>query len=389
MEISTLNEILFEAISKASKITTKNPQIPVLEYVFLELTDSSTLRVVANNLDILYIQDVFVKSLSTPFKKASICVSGGLILSYLSLFDKNEQVKMVLSDKGVVLQIKDQKSTISGVSAADYPKSGIDVDINPNSAEDNSSKITIPSDTLIRGIQSVSFAAAITSIKPELSCILMSVNGPDMIFVATDGFRLAEKRFSLADKHSFPQTSENTNLDDFKQVLVPSKIFQDCLKIVPNEVELKISIRKGCLYINLADSLISLRIITGTYPNYQAIIPKDFITHVEISSTDFLSGLKASNLFSDDFNYVKLDIQDAELFLNAKNSAVGESTFKAGIKKTGENISQSYNHRYLSDFVGKVRDEVITMDISGKATPTILKVKNDASYLCLVMPMNK
>ncbi len=389
MEISTLNEILFEAISKAAKITTKNPQIPVLEYVFLELTDDSTLRVVANNLDILYIQDIFVKKLSPEYKKQSICVSGGLILSYLSLFDKTEQVKITLSDKGLILNIRDQKSTISGVSAADYPRSGIDVDINSSNPEDSQGRITIPSDTLIRGIQSVSFAAAITSIKPELSCIMMSIGATDMVFVATDGFRLAEKRFLLSDKQSFPQTTDSTSVEDFKQVLVPAKIFQDCLKIVPSEVELKISIRKGCLYINLADSLVSLRTISGSYPNYQAIIPKEFIGHVEIGSGDFLSGLKASNIFSDEFNYVKLDIQDNQLLLNAKNSSVGESVFKADIKKTGENISQSYNHRYLSDFVGKIRDEVITLDISGKATPTILKVKNDASYLCLVMPMNK
>ncbi|MEN9604795.1 MAG: hypothetical protein RJB39_480 [Candidatus Parcubacteria bacterium] len=389
MEISTLNEILFEAISKASKITTKNPQIPVLEYVFLELTDNSTLRVVANNLDILYIQDVFVKTLNTEYKKTSICVSGGLILSYLGLFDKSEQVRLTISDKSIVLNIKDQKSTISGVSAADYPKNSINTDVNPHNEEENQGNIIIPSDTLIKGIQSVSFSAAITSIKPELSCIMMSINEGNMLFAATDGFRLAEKRFSIADKHSFPQGTTTTNLEDFKQVLVPAKIFQDCLKIVPNEVELKISIRKGCLCINLADSLISLRIINGSYPNYQAFIPKDFITQVEVGSADFLNGLKASNLFSDDFNYVKLDIQDSQMLLNSKNTKIGESTYKADVKKKGEDISQSYNHRYLSDFVGKVRDEVITLDISGKATPTVLKVKNDASYLYIVMPMNK
>lgn len=383
MEISTLNEILFEAISKASKITTKNPQIPVLEYVYLELTDATTLKVIANNLDILYTQDVFVKNLSTAFKKTSICVSGGLILSYLSLFDKNEQVKITFSDKNLVFQVKDQKSTIAGVSAVDYPKSGIDT------TEEGGVKITISSDVFIKGIQSVSFAAAITSIKPELSCILMSVNAPDLVFVATDGFRLAEKRFSLADKHSFPQTSENLNLEEFKQVLVPAKIFQDSLKIIPHEVELKVYIRKGCLYINLGDSLISLRMISGLYPNYQAIIPKEFVTHLEVGSDDLVNGLKASNIFSDEFNYVKLDVLDDSLLLSAKNSAVGESVYKIESKKSGENINQSYNHRYLSDFAGKIRDEVITMDISGKATPAILKIKADNSYLYLVMPMNK
>ncbi len=388
MEISTVNEIFFEAIAKASKITTKNPQIPVLEYVFLELIDDSTLRVVANNLDILYIQDVFVKNLSQQFKKVSICVSGGLILSYLGLFDKQEHIKITLSDKGIVLNVKNQRSSISGVSSAEYPKNSLDFDVDSVDKDDNQSIIML-SDTLIKGIQSVSFAAAITSIKPELSCILTTIQDTDMLFVATDGFRLAEKRFSLSDKHSFPQCGTGYNVDDFKQVLVPAKIFQDSLKIIPSEVEIKVFIRKGCLFVKLADSLLSIRTISGSYPNYNAIIPKEFTTNVEVESIDLLNGLKASNIFSDDFNYVKLDIQDGELALSAKNSAVGESVFRIDVKKSGENISQSYNHRYLSDFVGKVRDSTIAVNISGKSTPTILKVKGDQSYLYLVMPMNK
>jgi DNA polymerase-3 subunit beta len=386
MEISTIHEILFEAISKASKITIKNPQIPVLEYVLLELLDASTLRVTANNLDILYIQDIFVKTLSSEFKKQSVCVAGGLVLSYLSLFNKNDQIHLTISEKGLILNINGQKSTINGVSSTDYPKNNVEEGVQDG---ENTGKIIIDSDVLIKGVQSVSFAAAITSIKPELSCIMMSIVNQEMIFVATDGFRLAEKRCSLPKEVNSPLQGNTSNLDDFKQVLVPARIFQDCLKIIPNEVELRLSIKKGALHINMAESLISLRIISGSYPNYQAILPKEFITTIEIGSDDFLNGLKASNIFSDEFNYVKLDVEGETLLLNSKNSKLGESVFKKNTKKTGENISQSYNHRYLSDFIGKIKDEVVILNISGKSTPSILKIKGDQNYTYLVMPMNK
>ncbi len=385
MEITTVNSIFFEAVSKASKITTKNPQIPVLEYVLLELVDENTLRVTANNLDIFYIQDVFVKSLKDSFKKQSICISGNLILSYLGLFTKESEVKIQFSEKGIVLEINGQKSTINGVSSAEYPKNNDILDKNI----EKEPGIKVSSDVFIQGIQSVSFAAAITSIKPELSCVLMSVSSESMTFAATDGFRLAEKRFLVSKLSDSQLDIKTSNLDDFKQVLVPSKIFQDVLKVIPPEVELELSIKKGSLYIYLPEGILIVRMISGAYPNYQAIIPKNFITHVEVSTSDILHGLKASNLFSDEFNYVKLDIQESLLILNSKNAKVGESLFKKDILKTGENISQSYNHRYLSDFVGKIKEDVVTIDISGKATPTIMKIKNDESYTYLVMPMNK
>ncbi len=387
MEITTVNEILFEAISKASKITTKNPQIPVLEYILLDLVDDSTLRVTANNLDILYIQDVFVKTTENTFKKQSICVSGGLIMSYLGLFNKEDQVKIGFSEKSLVFSINNQKSTINGVSATDYPKT-LEIQNSLKETSD-SEKVTISSDLLIQGIQAVSFAAAVTSIKPELSCVMMSVSNEAVVFVATDAFRLAEKRFSVSNADKSQVRINSANVDGFKQILIPSKIIQDCLKIISPGIELQLSIQKGTLCINIPDSIISLRIISGSYPNYQAIFPKAFVTNIEIFSSDFISGIKASNLFSDEFNYVKLDIQDSSIILNSKNSNVGESVFKKDIKKQGENISQSYNHRYLSDFVNRIKDDLITIDISGKSTPTILRVKNDPSYTYLVMPMNK
>lgn len=385
MEITTVNSIFFEAISKASKITTKNPQIPVLEYVLLEIIDETTLRVTANNLDIFYIQDVFIKSSKETFKKQSICVSGNLILSYLGLFNKESEVKIYISEKNIILEINNQKSTINGVSSADYPKNS---EILAKNTE-NEGFIKISSDVLIQGIQAVSFSAAITSIKPELSCVLMSVTSDVVTFAATDGFRLAEKRFLLSKMSDLQVDIKTSNLEDFRQVLVPSKIFQDVLKVIPLEVELQIFIKKGSLYIHLPEGVLIVRMISGAYPNYQAIIPKNFVTHVEVSTFDILHGLKASNLFSDEFNYVKLDIQENSLVLNSKNAKIGESLFKKEIKKTGEDISQSYNHRYLSDFIGKIKDDYITIDISGKATPTIIKVKNDDSYTYLVMPMNK
>lgn len=384
MHIETINEILTEAISKASKIAIKNPQSPILEYVHLEIIDTSTVCISGYNLDTYISQQVFVKVKNFDTnKKVSICVQGVLILSFLALFDKNEKVEMEINDNNLKLYVMNQESVIRCVSALEYPKAPV-YSAQAESGVNGSVSLKLSSETIIDGIQSVSFASAVTSIKPELSCVLISLQEDVLVFVATDGFRLAEKKIPLKGIDL-----KGGEFDVFKQVLIPSKIWQDCLKVLPANVSVSISIQKGLCFVEYPEGTIVLRTISGSYPNYKAILPSVFVTNVEIDSHDFLQGLKVSHIFSDEFNYVKLDIQDSVLVLNSKNSKVGESVSKKDILKKGENISQSYNHRYLSDFVSKVKDGVIMFDISGKATPSILRIKGDLTYVYMVMPMNK
>jgi DNA polymerase-3 subunit beta len=384
MSIETINEILAEAIGKASKIAVRNPQTPILEYVHLEVIDASTVRISGYNLDTYVSQEVFVKTKDFDEKrKASICVQGTLILSFLALFGKNEKVELEITDSNIKIIVAGQESTIRSVSAAEYPKAPVSEFSGENDI-DAAHTLKLSSETIIEGVQAVSFASAITSIKPELSCIFMSLQDDVLVFVATDGFRLAEKKVLLKGVDS-----KASDLEFFKQILIPAKIWQDCLKVLPSNVSVSMSVQKGMCFIQYPEGTISLRTISGLYPNYKNILPNAFVTNIEIDTDAFLQGLKLSHLFSDEFNYVKLDIADNSLLLNSKNSKIGESNSKKDIKKKGENISQSYNHRYLSDFVSKVKGDTITFDISGKATPSILKVKGDTTYTYLVMPMNK
>lgn len=382
MQIETINEIFTEAVSKATKLATKNPQNLILEYIQIELVDESTMEISGYNLDTYIKQQVFVKSdsTSTSFKKTSVCVQGTLILSFLALFNKEEKISLNINENNLKIIVNNQESNIRCVSSLEYPKSPI-LDKNDNNI---AQPLKISSEVIVEGIQAVSFAAAITSIKPELSCIFTTLQDESLIFVATDGFRLAEKKIQLKGLDLKEQ-----DLEIFKQILIPAKVWQDCLKVLPSNISVSISIQKGLCFIEYAEGYIVLRTISGLYPNYKAILPNSFITNVEIDTQSFLQGLKVSHIFSDEFNYVKLDINENTLSLSSKNNKIGDSLSKKDIVKKGENISQSYNHRYLSDFISKVKGDYITFDISGKSTPSILKVKGDSSYMYLVMPMNK
>ncbi len=375
MKIETINELLIDVIGKAAKITTRNPNQPVLENILFEITDESTLRITSYNLDIFYKQDIFIKTISEG-KNKKICINPNLLLSYLNLFNKNENVIIEILENSIKIKVKNQESNMQIVFANTYP------DIKNFNLSQSENSLIINSDILIDGIQSVSFAAAISSIKPELSCVLMSYEGDVFSFVATDGFRLVEKR-KIINKDNIK------NIDDFKQILIPAKTLNDLLKVIYPNISISIFLEKGLFCIKTTESLLCVRTVSGLYPNYKAIIPNKFITEIEMSTEDILNALKASNIFSDDFNYVKIDIGDKEIDFYSKNNKIGESFSKQEIFKKGESLSQNYNHKYLSDFLNKIKSDKISIEISGKTTPTVIKPFGDNSYVYMVMPMNK
>jgi DNA polymerase-3 subunit beta len=273
-------------------------------------------------------------------------------------------------------KIKNQESSMQTVSSVTYP------DVSNFNIEKGENGLVINSDIFIDGVQSVSFAAAISSIKPELSCVLMSYEDEVFNFVATDGFRLVERK-KIIHKDSVK------NIDDFKQILISAKTLNDLLKIIYPNVTISIFLEKGLFCIKTSDSLLCVRTVSGLYPNYKAIMPVTFVTELSMATDDITAALKASNIFSDDFNYVKIDIHDTYMDFYSKNSKIGESFSKKDIFKKGESITQNYNHKYLSDFINKVKTDKITIEISGKTTPTIIKPQGDSGYAYMVMPMNK
>ena len=375
MKIETVNELLIDVVGKASKISNKNPNQPILENILFEVTDESTLRITSYNLDIFYTQDIFIKTKEAG-KIKKICVNPHLLLSYLNLFNKGENVTIEITENSIKIRIKDQESNIQTVSSATYP------DTNNFNMENIENSLTINSDILIDGIQSVSFAAAISSIKPELSCVLMSYEDEVFHFVATDGFRLVEKRKVI-------NKDDVKNIDDFKQILISAKTLNDLLKIIYPNITVSVFLEKGLFCIKTSDSLLCVRTVSGLYPNYKAIIPTTFTTEIEMDTEDIIAALKASNIFSDDFNYVKVDINDTNIDFYSKNNKIGESFSKKEVVKKGESLTQNYNHKYLSDFLNKIKTDKITIEISGKTTPTVIKPKGDNSYVYMVMPMNK
>lgn len=366
MKIEAIKEQLEEALLKANKIAGRNPSLPVLSGFYLDAKDNM-LQIKATNLDLGI-------SLNLPVKvnePGIIAVPAQIITSFVSSLSNDRNI--TLNTKAQVLEIKTKttKTNIKTIPSDDFP-------LIPEIGDDNN--FTIPARDFVFGIRSVIYAAAIGSIKPELSSISITHEGEHLIFAATDSFRLAEKKIKIK------------KVPHFKQILIPQKNALEIIKIFDKgEEEISISIEEHQMAMRSNGVYLTSRIIEGNFPDYQQIIPKEATTTATVLKQDLINSLKTSLIFSDSFNQLsfKLSPKDKQFEIESKNSTVGESVQNVEAVLEGEDIVINVNHRYFTDCFQSIMTDSMSLSFSGQAKPIVVRGVGDQSYLYLVMPMNQ
>lgn len=239
-------------------------------------------------------------------------------------------------------------------------------------------KFSIPGAQLKTLVSTVAPFASPSTVRPELGSVLISAEGGTIKAVATDSFRLAEKKLALTG--TIPQFS----------MLIPAKNALDIMQTLPDEA---IEIRSDdhqCAF-SCPSMMLTTRLVTVSYPDYTQIIPKDFVSTATVLRKDFEAVLRRSAVFSDSFQKVRLGFssKDKQITLTARNNDIGESSEHLSASVTGENIELSFNHRYLSAPLSIIPTESITLSASGIGRALVIRGVGDATLLYLVMPMNQ
>ncbi len=219
-----------------------------------------------------------------------------------------------------------------------------------------------------------------STIRPVLSSVLLQSEENDVIFVATDSFRLSEKRINVK-KHK-----------EFNQILIPFKNVGEIIRAIEDiKDDIEVHLSENQISFTYNDIYITSRVIDGAFPDFKSITPKEFKTEVVVLKQDLLSALRISNVFGDKFNQVSMLVSPKEKIfrIGTKSADVGEnvSTLDAVIK--GEEIAASYNYKYIMDCFQSIDSDSVTLSFSDTNRPLVISGVSDKSFLYLVMPMNK
>lgn len=134
---------------------------------------------------------------------------------------------------------------------------------------------------------------------------------------------------------------------------------------------------------------ITSRLIEGSYPNYQEIIPQEFQATLTLNRERFLEQIKTASLFCGKVNEVQLEVlpRQGELKIFSQNSELGENRSTLFPKIEGQELKVSFNYRFLLDALSKIRTSEVIFQLSGQEGPALLRPSGDETYFYVIMPI--
>ena len=183
MKVECVKEKIRNAVMLAEKMTGKNLSLPVLGSI-LFLAKGKVLKVRATNLDI----GIEIEVPSKVDKEGVVAIPGGVLNNLLSTVD-DKSVFFEFQNDNIVIKTKNSRALIKSLPHDDFPTL-------PSISQKRES-IEISAEKLVLGLRSVWYSAATSEIKPEIASIYMYGENGEIFFVATDSFRLAEKKIDF------------------------------------------------------------------------------------------------------------------------------------------------------------------------------------------------
>ena len=224
------------------------------------------------------------------------------------------------------------------------------------------------------------YSASFSDSKPEISSVYVYQDNENLVFVATDSFRLAEKRIQFSHKGRI-----SSFLIPFKNVTELIRIFGG------SDGDMLISLNKNQISFKADEIYVVSRIIDGVFPDYKQIMPKDFVSNVIVLRQDIINALKLNNLFSDRLNQINIHLNPAKKIfqLNSKNSDVGENTVQIEAALSGNSLDLNFNHKYVFDCFQSITKDSLSLQFSGENKPLVIQGVGDKSFTYLVMPLTQ
>ncbi|MCK9351298.1 MAG: DNA polymerase III subunit beta [Candidatus Paceibacterota bacterium] len=365
MKLECSKDVLKNAVGLAERMVGKNLSLPVLGGILFSAKNNKLL-LRATNLDV----GIEMEIPAQVSEEGTLVIQGNLLSGVLSsIYD--QKVSLETSSENMVLKSSNGRSVLKCLPHEDFPTlpvvSGTDA-------------FAMPVDKFVDGVKSVWYSASISDMKPEIASVCIYSEGENIIFAATDSFRLAEKKVFLKEKTSF------------KHVLIPQKNIVEILRVFDGVTgSVNINVSKNQISFSLADKdiYVTSRIVDGIFPDYQQIIPKDYATEATVLKQDIMNALKVTNLFSDKFNRVdvSVDVSGKKFITESKNSTAGENMTVVDASLSGKNISCGFNQKYLIDCFQSLKQDSITFRFSGEGRPLVIRGVSDQSFMYLVMPL--
>jgi len=228
-----------------------------------------------------------------------------------------------------------------------------------------------------------SFAVSKEDNRYVLTGVLMQIAQGQLIFVGTDGKRLAR---TITAVHTPPEFSS--------QSIIPLKAVDEILKNLTEEGEAKISIMSDKIAVEMNQTRILTKLLSGDYPDINRVVPDQADKIMSLHREELMALLRQVSLFTVDHHHsVRFTFMDGELKLTANTMEIGEGHVGMPVNYHGVKLEIAFNPGFFLDILRHCKEETVTLGLIDAYNPGLLTdgqhtgPLHQASPLFVIMPM--
>ena len=364
MKISCTQEKLNKGLAIVSRVVGTRTTLPVLSNIYLE-AKSGELLMSATDLEIGVTTSIGAK----VDEEGSTTVPARLISEFIAA-NTDENLELESKDAGLHLKSQRFEANIKGIDPSEFPTI-------PEIGKE--ALVEIKSEDLIRAISEVIIAAATDDTRPVLSGIYFKFDKNILFMVATDSYRLAEKKIEV----------EGMEIE--KEFIVPARTMQEILRIASSAEALeKISIAatENQVSFTVGETRIVSRLIEGSFPNYKQIIPSTFRSNASLDLKELVSAVKMAALFArQGANNIKIRFTPKELIITSVADQIGDNISRVAAEVTGDKVEIAFNAKYVLDILLVSPEKKVLFEVNDKASPGVIKAEKAKDYVYIIMPL--
>lgn len=369
MKITLDRAALMRALNHVQSAVERRTTIPILSNVLLKAEDG-VLSLSTTDMD-LEINEAVAANVDKP---GATTAPASTLFDIVKKLPEDSAVVLELDPTGNQMTVKAGRSNfrLACLPVADFPEIG---------QGNLPASFSIPARELRALIDRTKFAMSTEETRYYLNGIYLHAadnNGLAVLrAVATDGHRLARFEMPLPEGAA-----------DMPGIIIPRKTIGELRKLVEEAGDsIKVSLSESKIRFAFDHIVLTSKLIDGTFPDYQRVIPKGNDKIIEVNPKAFSRAIDRVSTISDGKSRaVKIALNGKTMTISANSPEAGSATEDLEINGN-DNMEIGFNAKYLMDITGQIEGDGCRLTLADSASPTIIQDAGDASALYVLMPL--
>ncbi len=372
MKVKVAKGEILEKLAKIQNIVEKKNTMPILSHFLLHAGKKGS-SIIATDIETALREpiDIGVE------KEGKICIPARKLYEIVREVDADLAFE---TEDEQWLRVRSGASNfkLACLSHSDFPAW-------PSSLGGDVEEISIDSSVLLEMIEKTLYSAGESDTRYTLNGLLFHPRPEknSLTVVGTDGHRLAIIHSQIG-----------STIKDEKKIIVPRKAVSELRRFLPSETgegeaqQVTISIGEKHLLFKIGTIEFLTRLIEGSYPNYENVIPQANEKKMSIGREAFVKVVRRVSVMSRErASAVRLDLENDKMTFFSSSPDLGEAKEEVPVEYKGDAISLGFNARYVLDVLSAMTSDKVVVEMQDPLSPVLVTEDGNQNYQCVIMPM--